>query len=83
MPICISRCRVRNWEPPSLRHYESFCSPRMKDWTIVRSLFYSITQGTKETQMYTCTMRGIRQQVEERKRLRQRDQNSSVANILS
>jgi len=55
----------------------------MKDWTIVRSVFYSITQDTKETQMYTCTMRGIRQQVEERKRLRQRDQNSSVAKILS
>jgi len=44
---------------------------------------YSITQDTEETQMYTCVVRGIRQQVEERKHFRRSGRNSSVANILS
>lgn len=68
---------------PFLRLYESFSCPRMKDWTIVRSLLYSITQGTEETQMYACAVTGIRQQVAERRYFRRRGQNSSVAKILS
>lgn len=74
---------IENVPFPFLRLSESFSSPRMKEWTIVRSLLCSITQDTEETQMYACAVRGIRQQVEERKRFRRRGQNSSVANILS
>jgi hypothetical protein len=55
---------------PFLSLSESFSSPRMKDWTIVRNLLYSITQETEETQMYACAVRGIRQEVEERKRFK-------------
>lgn len=68
---------------PFLRISESFSSPQMKVWTIARSLLCSITQDTEETQMYAYAVRGIRQEVEERKCFRRRGQNSSVANSLS
>lgn len=68
---------------PFLRLSESFSSLRMKEWTIARSLFCSITQDTEETQMYACAVRGFRQQVEDIKCFRRRGHNSSVANIWS